>query len=105
MLTGPVTETGNTPIEVAVCEGKLDVIKYLVHQRSVDIKGILKLVAKPQTVESMAKAYTIICTYKLATGPVTRNGETLLGLAVREGKLEIIKYLVTMQSVDVNGKL
>ena len=40
----------------------------------------------------------------LITDSVTRSGDTLLGLAVQEGKVEIIKYFVTERGVDVNGK-
>ena len=39
----------------------------------------------------------------LTAAPVTKSGDTVLGLAVREGKLDIIKYLVTECSVSVNG--
>ena len=39
MLTGPVTKSGNTPIEVAVHKGKLEVIKYLVTEQGVDMSG------------------------------------------------------------------
>ncbi len=42
----------------------------------------------------------------LATiGAVTRDGLTPLGLAVREGELYTIKYLIMTCNVDVNGKL
>ncbi len=37
-------------------------------------------------------------------GAVTRGGLTPLGLAVREGKLDTIKYLIMECNVDVNGK-
>ncbi len=42
------------------------------------------------------------CTY--VTAPVTENGYTALGLAVHEGKLYVIEYLVTKCSVDVEGE-
>lgn len=35
--------------------------------------------------------------------PITKSGHTLLGLAVRQGRLDIIKYLVTETEVKVNG--
>ncbi len=38
-------------------------------------------------------------------GAVTSDGLTPLGLAVREGHLNIIKYLITECNVDINGKL
>ncbi len=41
----------------------------------------------------------------LTIGAVTRDGLTPLGLAVREGKLDTIKYLITQCNVAVNGKL
>ena len=38
------------------------------------------------------------------TAPVTKSGDTMLGLAVRKGQLDIIKFLVTECSVSVNGE-
>ncbi len=38
-------------------------------------------------------------------GAVTSDGLTPLGLAVRVGKLDTIKYLIMECNVDVNGKL
>ena len=42
--------------------------------------------------------------YSLTTAPVTKSGDTMLGLVVRVGQLDIIKYLVTECSVSVNGE-
>ena len=42
MSTGPVNTLGNTPIEVAVHMGKLDVIRYLVTVQGVDLNGIVR---------------------------------------------------------------
>ena len=38
------------------------------------------------------------------TAPVTKSGDSMLVLSVREGKLDIIKYFVSEQGVDVNGE-
>ncbi len=38
-------------------------------------------------------------------GAVTRDGLTPLGLAVRMGYLDTIKYLIMERNMDVNGKL
>ncbi len=38
------------------------------------------------------------------TVSVTESGDTALGLAVREGKIDVIKYLVTKCSADVEGE-
>ena len=40
----------------------------------------------------------------MTTGPVTRGGDSLLGLAVREGNADVINYLATEYAVDVNGR-
>ncbi len=62
----------------------------------------------------MYAALTFILTTRIIThtsttlttiGAVTRDGLTPLGLAVREGKLNTIKYLITEYGVDINGKL
>ena len=42
--------------------------------------------------------------FPLTTAPVTKSGDTMLGLAVRKRQLDIIKYLVTECSVSVNGE-
>ncbi len=42
-------------------------------------------------------------TFLTTKGAVTRDGLTPLGLAVREGKLDTIKYLIMECNVDVNG--
>ena len=42
--------------------------------------------------------------HSLTTAPVTKSGDTIMELAVREGQLDIIKYLVAECSVNVNGK-
>ena len=39
------------------------------------------------------------------TGPATKSGNALIEVAVQEGKLDMIKYLVTEQGVTINGKL
>ncbi len=44
------------------------------------------------------------CTYMYVTVPVTESGDTALGLAVREGMIGVIDYLVTKCSVDVEGE-
>ena len=43
-------------------------------------------------------------TFKPSTGTITKSGATLMEVAVHKGKLDVIKYLVTEQNVDVNGK-
>ena len=42
--------------------------------------------------------------FSLATAPVTKSGDTLLGLAVREQKFDIIKCLILERNADVNGE-
>ena len=42
--------------------------------------------------------------FPLTIAQVTKSGDTMLGLAVRLGKLDIIKCLVTKCSVSVNGE-
>ena len=39
----------------------------------------------------------------MLTGPITKSGITLIEIAVHKGKLEVIKYLVTEQGVDIKG--
>ena len=36
--------------------------------------------------------------------PVTKSGLTPLGLAVSQGKLDVIKWLIDEHKVDVNGE-
>ena len=38
----------------------------------------------------------------MSTGPVTKSGKVLVDVAVREGKLDILKYLVNEQGVVIN---
>ena len=40
----------------------------------------------------------------MTTGPVTKSGDSLLGFAVREGNVDVINYLVTEHTVDINGE-
>ncbi len=40
----------------------------------------------------------------LRVGPVNKQGDTPLGFAIRKGKLEIVKFLVSVVNVDVNGE-
>ena len=42
--------------------------------------------------------------FPLTTAPVTKSGDTMLGLAVHKGQFDIIKYLVTECSASVNGE-
>ena len=42
--------------------------------------------------------------FPLTTAPVTESGDTMLGLAVHKGHLDIIKYLITECSVSVNSE-
>ena len=44
------------------------------------------------------------CTYPLAAAPVTKSGDTMLGLAVREGQFGIIKYLVSECNFGLSGE-
>ena len=46
--------------------------------------------------------HTHTCT--LTTAPVTKSGDSMLVLSVCEGKLDVIKYFVSEQCVDVNGE-
>ncbi len=41
---------------------------------------------------------------KCFSGPVTKIGDTALGLAVREDSLDVIKYLIIECSVDSTGE-
>lgn len=41
---------------------------------------------------------------KCFSGPVTKIGDTALGLAVREGNLVVIKCLITECRIDFNGE-
>ncbi len=40
----------------------------------------------------------------MLTAPVTKNGDTALGLAICLEKLDLVKYLVTECGVDINGE-
>ena len=42
--------------------------------------------------------------HTLTTAPVTQSGDSMLVLSVREGKLDVIKYFVSEQGVDINGE-
>ena len=42
--------------------------------------------------------------YSLTTAPVTKQGESPLAVAVREGSLVVIKCLIKECSVKVNGE-
>ncbi len=42
--------------------------------------------------------------FPILPAPVTKDGLTPLGLAVREGKLDVIKCLVKECHVEVNGE-
>lgn len=42
--------------------------------------------------------------YVCTADPINKLGDTLLGLAVKQGKLEIVKHLVTEYSAKPNGK-
>ena len=39
LLTDPVTRKGDTLLDLAICEKKLDIVKYLVTECGVDIYG------------------------------------------------------------------
>ena len=42
--------------------------------------------------------------FSLTTAPVTKSGDTLLGLAAHKWKLDVIKCLVLECNADVNGE-
>ena len=42
--------------------------------------------------------------FSLTTASVTKSGDMLLGLAVHEGKLDVIKCLILECNADVNGE-
>ena len=41
----------------------------------------------------------------ILTGLATKSGNTLTEIAVKEGKLDVIKYLAAEQGVTINGEL
>ena len=45
-----------------------------------------------------------IFTHSLIPDPVTKEGDTILDLVINEGKLVIVKCLVTECSVDIYGE-
>ena len=40
----------------------------------------------------------------MLSGPVTKSGDTPAEVAVHKEKLDVIKYLVTKQGMDINGE-
>ena len=44
----------------------------------------------------------VLCSY-FQTGVVDSNGYTPLGLAVQNGMLEVVNYLITEQNIDPKG--
>ena len=45
-----------------------------------------------------------VLVYSCDTVPVNKSGVTLLGLVVHEGNLEIFRYLVNEEHVNINGE-
>ena len=49
-------------------------------------------------------AHVHVHMHTLTTAPVTKSGDSMLVLSVREGKLDVIKYFVSEVSVDIKGE-
>ena len=95
-------------LELTVRRGDLKFLKYLIRNQNVDIDGkhTNGSLPHPKHVHMHNHMYTyqlqmIAFCLSLTTAPLTKS---LLTLSVREGKVAIIRYLVTECDVRVNGE-
>ena len=63
LTIAPVTKQGESPLAVAVCEGSLDVIKYLVKECNVNVNGESSVVNPRHRRYSSLSLCVHTCTY------------------------------------------
>ena len=74
------------------------------HARCVKIFTPTVHTAHSHIVIAHTHACTLTHTHSSTIAPVAKSGDTMLGLAVCKGQLDINKYVVTECSVSVNGE-
>ena len=100
---------------LSVLKEKLDIIKYFVSEKGVDVNGeftgpIIQFQhthtvhTHTHTVHTHTHTHVHVHIHPLTTAPVTKSGDSILVLSVREGKLDVIKYFVSEQGVSVHGE-
>ena len=98
---------GNTPLHTACCHCKVDIIEYLLSLSTVDvninfhdIKTVKNLLQDAMFSDKLNTVKFLI----LSSADLTFFGVTPLHKACQYGKLDIVKSLVALPSVDVNSK-
>ena len=95
---------------LSVHEGKLDIIKYFVSEQCVDVNGeFTGPIIQAHTHTLHTNSYKPVhihvhVVHTLTTAPVTKFGDTILGLAAHESQFDTIKCLVTDCNVSVNDE-
>ena len=98
-----VSRCGNVPFSFYIeldCHSLITtiVVINIIPQASYNISLLLAVVSTARLFMSLPLVFPP------TTAPVTKSGDTMFGLAVREGQLDIIKYLVTECSASVSGE-
>jgi ankyrin repeat protein len=95
---------GNTALNFALVKGNLEVVKYLIDEKGVDVKKanydgerVLHLAAGDLEVVKY-----LIDEKKVDINQFDRLGQTALHWAARNRNLEVVKYLIDEKKVDVN---
>ena len=99
---------GNTPLHTACCHRKVDIIEYLLSLSTVDVNINFHDMESVGYLISQAIFHNRLNILKFITfsfsGDMNVYHSTPLHTACQYGKLDIVKFLVSLPSVDVNSK-
>ena len=88
-------------MRLAVARADLEFLKHLICNEKVDVNGEYLKHTFPQSGKNIL-VLIVNKIYSLAF--VTEQGESPLGVSVRKGNLDMIKWLVKEFNANVNGK-
>ncbi|XP_067648871.1 ankyrin repeat domain-containing protein 50-like [Haliotis asinina] len=102
-----VNDDGNNALHFACRGGHLDVVKYLLSHTSVDINRNGNMGRTPLMV-AVIYGYRDVCELLMQNGAdvshVDDNGDNVLHLACKGGQMDVVKYLLSQASVDINTR-
>ncbi|XP_067661991.1 ankyrin-3-like [Haliotis asinina] len=102
-----VSDRGSNILHLACSRGRLEVVKYVLSQNIVDInsRGGSK---KTSAMNAGESGYKEVVELLVENGAdlslVCDRGSNILHLACSKGHLEVVKYVISQNIVDINGK-
>ncbi|XP_046562242.1 ankyrin repeat domain-containing protein 50-like [Haliotis rubra] len=102
-----VDETGNNILHCACRRGDMEAVKYILSQKMVDVNSYGPRKKTPLMVAAEhghKEVVELLVTHGADLSLSVKGGDNILHIACNRGQFDVVKYLLSLNSVDINSR-